>query len=82
MGFGLFLVLALDTEGEDANYVQVGLVGEAVLEAAVFGPDFFPDEIKEFLCNPAVLVIGRSVHEDLTKILGRATGFEGSMLLS
>ena len=37
MGFGLFLVLALDTEGEDTNYVQVGWVGEAVLEAAVFG---------------------------------------------
>ena len=72
-----FPVLALDSEGGDSAYYQVGWVGEDCLEAAIFGPYFFPEEVKDLLRLPHVYIIGRSVHSDIIRLLGKATGHGG-----
>ena len=47
---------------------------ESVLEAAVFGPRFFPEEVADLLRDPAIYIAGRDVHDDIMKVLGRKTG--------
>ena len=76
-GVDRFPALALDSEGGDKVYYQVGWVGEDCLEAAIFGRYFFPEEVKELLRLPHVYIIGRSVHSDIGCLLGKATGHGG-----
>ena len=63
-------IMGLDTEGEGVIYIQVGWVGESVLEAAVFGPRFFPQEVADLLADPSIYLAGKDVHSDIFKILG------------
>ena len=76
-GVARFPFVGLDSEGDGAIYVQVGWVGESVLEAAVFGPRFFPEEVADLLRDPAIYIAGRDVHDDIMKVLGRKTGMRG-----
>jgi hypothetical protein len=69
-------ILAIDTEGDGGIYVQVGWVGENVLEAAVFGPHFLPAEVLDLIKDPTVYIGGKDVHDDLSLILGRKKGLK------
>ena len=55
-GIGRLPVIGLDSEGH-GTYYQLGWVGETGLEAAVFGPGFFPQELMVILEDPQVYVV-------------------------
>ena len=47
------------------------------MEAAVFGPNFYPEDVLKLLEDPNIYIVGKDVHDDLYLLFGRKTGFKG-----